>query len=174
MKQTKYIRTTSLSQQDRDKLEKRRLKAAKLFERGKTQSEVAKELKVSCEAARQWQNAWKKQGFTGLRSKGRPGPKPKLTEDKLKKVEQSLLKGPRSFGYTTDIWTLKRIKAVIKKNAGVSYHESYIWKILTNVMGWSCQKPKLRVKERDEKAIEHWKRYTWPNIKKKPKNSRQL
>lgn len=173
MKQTKHIRTTSLSQQDRDRLEKRRLKAVRLFEKGKTQSEAARELNVSCEAARQWQNAWKKHGLKGLKSKGKPGPKPKLTSSKLKKVEQSLLKGPRSFGYATDIWTLKRIKAVIKKVANVSYHESYIWKILTNVMDWSCQKPETRVRERDEKAIQRWKRYTWPNIKKKPKNSRQ-
>lgn len=170
MKKTYQDSTTSLSHQKRKELEKRRFKAAKLFEKGKIQSEVARKLDVSCEAARQWQDVWKKQGLEGLRSKGNPGPNPQLTENKLKKVEEALLKGPKTLGFTTEIWTLKRIKAVIKKVTKVSHHESYVWKILTK-MGWSCQKPKTRPIQRDEKAIRAWKRRTWPNIKKKPKNS---
>ena len=32
-------------------------------------------------------------------------------------------------------------------------------------LGWSCQKPAERARERDEKAIVHWKRWVWPHIK---------
>ncbi len=169
MKQTNHARTISLSQQKRKGLEKRRLKAAKLFQKGKTQSEVARKLRVSPEAARQWYLAWGKQGIKGLLSKGRPGPKSELTNNKLKKIEQALLKGPQSFGYQTQIWTLKRIKAVVKKVTKVSYHESYIWKILVHTLNWSSQKPETRAAERDENAIRAWKQRTWPEIKKKPK-----
>jgi hypothetical protein len=36
-------------------------------------------------------------------------------------------------------------------------------------LNWSPQRPVGRALERDEEAIEHWKRKTWPAIKKKPK-----
>jgi hypothetical protein len=32
-------------------------------------------------------------------------------------------------------------------------------------MGWSCQRPARRAKERDEEAIEAWVKTTWPKAK---------
>lgn len=169
MKQTNHARTTSLSHRDRKTFEQRRLKAGKFFKKGLSQAEVAKKLKVSRESARQWYNTWKKKGAKGLKSKGRPGPKSKLTEKKLEKIEQALLKGPQSLGYATDIWTLKRIAQVIKKVAKLNYKTTHVWRILTFSLGWSNQKPETRAKERNEKAIRAWKRRTWPSVKKKPR-----
>lgn len=76
MKNTNHIRTTSLSHGD--KLEARRLKAAKLFKKGLTQVEIARKLAVSRQAVNKWQQAWEKKGDKGLISKGKPGPQPKL------------------------------------------------------------------------------------------------
>lgn len=139
-------RTTSSYHQgkrDRKRLEERRLKAAKLFEGGETnKSEIARKCGVSHEAARLWYLTWEKKGSEGLRSKGKPGPDPRLTEVKKEKVKQALLKGPQSFGWTTNVWTLKRITQVIKKVARVKFNPNYVWYLL-RTMGWSCQKPKV-------------------------------
>jgi len=35
-------------------------------------------------------------------------------------------------------------------------------------LGWSCQRPAGRALERDEQAIQRWKQYRWPQLKKKP------
>src|ERR1700743_3731440 len=35
-------------------------------------------------------------------------------------------------------------------------------------LGFSAQKPERRAIERDEEAVRHWKRHTWPALKKKP------
>jgi hypothetical protein len=35
-----------------------------------------------------------------------------------------------------------------------------------HALGWSCQKPERRALERDEEAIERWKREVWPEVKK--------
>jgi transposase len=78
-----------------------------------------------------------------------------------------LLKGPASHGYTTDLWTLKRIACVIKKCTRVSYHQGHVWKLLGQ-LNWSCQKPDRQARERDENAIQNWVRYRWAHIKKKP------
>jgi transposase len=34
-------------------------------------------------------------------------------------------------------------------------------------LGWTCQKPERRAKERDEESIKNWVQTTWPEIKKK-------
>ena len=171
MKQTTHkSHISSLSHhRDRKELERRRKKAARFFEKGKTQSEVALKLGVTSEATRQWYDAWKKRGIKGLQSKGAPGPRPKLTPAKTQKVIKALLKGPQASGYATNMWTLKRIAAVIKKVAHVSYHQGHVWHILGS-LGWSCQKPKTRAKERNEVAIRTWKRVIWPAIKKRGEN----
>ena len=78
-----------------------------------------------------------------------------------------LLRGARAHGYRTDLWTLPRVAEVISREFGVRYHPAHVSRILVEA-GWSCQKPERRAVERDEAAIEHWKRYKWVAIKKKP------
>lgn len=147
-------------------LEERRRSAAKLFQKGYSQAEVARQYGVSREAARKWYDTWKKKGMKGLAALKKSGRPSKLTEAKKKRVKQALLKGPRSFGYHTDIWTLERITAVIKRVARVPYHPGHVWRILLS-MGWSSQKPETRARERDEKAIKYWREVTWPRIQKR-------
>lgn len=155
---------------DRAAQERRRLKAVKLFQRGVSQAEIARKLKVTPAAVSQWHKAWQKGGKERLKSRGQTGPKPKLTEEKLRKIRHILLKGPRASGYVTDLWTLERIKAVIRRKVGLSFGTTHIWRILIIQLGWSCQKPETRVRERDEKVIRHWKHWVWPQIKRGPKN----
>lgn len=146
--------------------EHRRRRAAKLFQKGYSQAEVARHFGVSRESARNWYDTWKEAGTKGLASKPKTGRPSKLTESKKKMVKQALLAGPRSFGYHTDIWTLERVATAIQKVAGVSYHHRHVWRILLS-MGWSCQKPETRARERNEKAIKYWREVTWPRIQKK-------
>jgi len=150
-------------------LERRRLKAVKFFKQGKNNREISRIIGVSYEAVRLWKISWKKKGIEGLKSKGKPGPKSQLTPTKKEKVRQALLKGPQSFGYSTNIWTLKRITEVIKKVSKVKFHPGYVWYILQS-MGWSCQRPKVQSKYRNETIIAKWKKVVWPAIKKGGKN----
>lgn len=167
MKKTTHI--SPLSHRKRDPRAERRRRAAKLFKQGETQAEVARRCGVSREAAREWYDTWKQKGIKGLAASLKPGPEPKLTEKKKKKVEQALLEGPLAFGFTTDIWTLERIAAVIKKVAEVRYHHRHVWRVLRS-FGWSCQKPDARARERNERAIKYWTKTTWPRIQKKGAN----
>ncbi len=161
-----HAHTLPSSHRDRTARERRRLKAAKLFAKGHTQADIARTLKVSREAVRKWYDAWKQSGEKGLQSAGKPGPKSRLTPEKLKRVEQALLKGPTAFGYGTQLWTLDRIAMVMRKVVDVSYGTTRVWQVLL-ALNWSCQKPETRIVERDEAAIRHWRKTTWPRIKKK-------
>jgi transposase len=70
-------------------------------------------------------------------------------------------------GYRTELWTTQRIAALIEKHFGVKYHRNHISKLL-HQLGWSHQKPERRSLERNEVAIDQWKRTVWPAVKKTP------
>ena len=93
------------------------------------------------------------------------GGQPRLTQAQLEKLQEALLAGPHGFGYATQLWTLERIAEVIHRLFAVRHSSSQVWAILRK-LGWSCQKPATRAKERGEKAIRKWLRQRWPEIKK--------
>jgi transposase len=161
------MRPNGTSQQ----LEKRRLQAIAMRESGKSYQTVAHSLGASLSSVVRWVQSYRQGGRAGLKAKPIPGRPPRLSVREQAKLERILLKGPLQAGYPTDLWTLRRVAEVIEQRLGVSYHPGHVWKLLVG-MGWSCQKPEGRSIQRDEPAIEHWKRYTWPRIKKSPKTWR--
>ncbi len=149
------------------------MRAANLFEKGAYDAEVARRCKVSQAAVHKWRKIWKKKGKEGLKSTGPPGVKSKLTEDKKEEVRKALLLGPKHAGYSTEIWTLERIANLIKNKVKIKYHPGNVWKVMKS-MGWSCQKPETRARERNENKIKYWKRVKWPEIQKRGKRQEQL
>jgi len=136
-----------------------------LLSQGLSLHEVARRVKASVASVHRWQQASLAGGFSALDPKpasGRPG---KLTDGQRAKLLDLLLAGAMAAGFANELWTLKRIRSVIRREFGVKYHPSHIWKILQGC-GWSCQVPERRAIQRDEEAIERWKNETWPEIKK--------
>lgn len=148
-------------------MEKRRRRAARLFEKDCPPAEVARRLGVARQVAYKWRDLWKKGGRSALASKGPAGPKAKLTAAQMEKVTRGLLAGPAAYGYKTNLWTLPRVAGLIEELTGVRYHPGHVWRLL-GASGFSCQRPERRAIERDEKAIRHWRRVQWPALKKKP------
>jgi transposase len=164
------MKRTSTPRRSRDDYvteQQRRLKAAKLFRKGCTQADVARQLEVSRQTASRWHAAWKAGGKDALAGAGRTGRKAKLSGDDLCRLEAILLAGALAAGFETDLWTLKRIAQVIRRELGVKFHVGHIWKVLGQ-LGWSCQRPERKARERNEEGIKRWVRYRWPRIKKKP------
>lgn len=150
-----------------DALEKRRFAAVKLLETGVHQSEVARRVGVHRQSVSRWAIALRNQGRQSLRQAGRAGRLPRLTSTQQEELKTALVKGPQAYGYDTALWTIGRVAALIKEQTGCEYHPGHVWKILRR-LGWSSQRPVGRALERDEAAIEHWKKKQWPAIKKKP------
>lgn len=146
-------------------LEQRRLQAMTLLEKGHNGNEIARILGVTPGAVSQWKKIYQRDGPSALKAKRHPGPKGKLTSRQRRKLARLLLKGPRRHGYANELWTLARIAKVIRKHFGVQYEPSGVWRVLMG-MGWSCQKPQRRARERDEEAVERWRKKDWPRIKK--------
>jgi transposase len=146
-------------------LEQRRRRAVELLDKGLNPPDVAERIDCSLSSVYYWDDLRKKKGEDALKPKPAPGRPEKLGLRQKRSLTQVLLKGAMKNGYSTDLWTLKRISQVVDKRFGVAYHPAHVWKILQD-LGWSCQKPERQAKERDEKKVKHWVRYQWPHIKK--------
>lgn len=153
---------------DFDALQKRRMRAANLLRRGWTQAQVAAKLEVSRQSVSRWAATVEDLGATGLRKAGRAGRRSRLDEAQRRKLMAGLQAGALAAGYGTDLWTLKRVGRLIEEHTGLRYSESGVWHVLAS-LGFSCQRPVGRALERDEAAIEHWKRKRWPALKKTPR-----
>src|SRR6266566_1584103 len=64
------------------------------------------------------------------------------------------------------LWDTARIAEVIRREFGVHYHRDHVGRLMHRLK-WSPQKPETRAVERDEEAIERWKRKDWPRVKKR-------
>ena len=155
---------------DFNELERRRMPAARLLHRGFSQAEVARRVKVSRESVRRWADRIAGDGTAeSLKKAGRAGRRPRLSEAQLRQLRTILLQGPEKAGFATGLWTLDRIAQVIRDRFQVQYRSGHVWWILRRKLGWSCQRPVGRARERNEAAIRDWKENVWPALKKKPK-----
>jgi putative transposase len=142
--------------------------AARLLHRGVRQAEVARRLHVSRESVRRWADQIAKHGSAeALKKAGRAGRKAGLGVAELARLEAILKSGPEKAGFPSGLWTLERIGQVIGKEFQIEYHPGHVWWILHKKLGWSCQRPIGRARERNEAAIAEWKQSTWPALKKK-------
>ena len=146
-------------------LEQRRRHAIQLLKKGMQLSAVSEQVGSSVSSVFRWQQSYQKEGEGGLNAKMASGRPPKLSAAEKKRLINLLMKGPLAFGYGTDLWTTRRVAKIIRKNFGVRYHPNHIWRLLTG-LGWSCQKPERRARERNEQEIKDWQENHWPAIKK--------
>lgn len=146
-------------------LESRRKIAARMFERGKTLTEVAAIVGCSISSACRWRDAWR--GGSSLLAKRHPGRVAKLTIQQRTKLVAALSKGTRYWGYAPCGWTGPLVRDMIERMFCVQYHPRSVPRLLHN-LGWSPQKPLQRARERNDAAIARWHREDWSRIKKEP------
>jgi hypothetical protein len=74
------------SHRDFEALKRRRLRAAEMFRRGRTQAQVTRALGVSAQSVSRWYQAWSSGGTTALRGTSRAGRLPRLSDEHLAEV----------------------------------------------------------------------------------------
>jgi transposase len=159
------------AQQERERLQARRLRVDELFAIGVRRAEVARQLGVSPQAVSVWHARWRAGGLDALRSRGPTGPAPKVSDAKLAQVEHALLEGATANGFVGELWTLERIGLMIERLTGVRHHPAHVWALLHHRLGWSVQRPVRRAAERDQAAIDRWVKERWPRILQTPNDA---
>ena len=145
-------------------LARRRQRAIVLLQRGQNPSQVAKRLGTTARSVRRWRQQL--QHGKGKPQTRTPGCPCRLSAVQRLHLIRVLERGASAYGYAEDYWTLERIAHLIWDLFRIRYRSSGVWYLLRR-LGWSCQKPQRRALHRNEKAIAHWKRYQWPQIKRK-------
>lgn len=146
--------------------------AQRLLAQGQGIRRVARAVGASPSSVKRWSDALQAGGPEALKAKPHPGRRPFLSRRQKERLRRLLLKGPCAAGYRTDLWTCSRVAEVIAKRFGVCYHVDHVGRLLHG-LGWTCQKPERRARERDEAAIRRWREQRWPDIKKRPTPARQ-
>ena len=146
--------------------EARRLRAWELKQEGWSHARIAAALGVTPGAVSQWMKRAADGGVAALRRRVAPGPQPKLTAEQRARLPGLLTRGAAAYGFAGDVWTTKRVAALIEREFGVRYHPAHVSRLLRAV-GWSVQQPVARATQRDEAAIDAWYRERWPSLRKK-------
>lgn len=149
-----------------EELERRRRRAVELVQHGEPVTQVAHYLGCNRSSIWRWEQKARK-GPEGLDAKPHPGREPQLDDSDLREVEKLLVEGPQAHGWSTDLWTAKRVAVVIERYLGVRHHPEHVRRILKERLGWTSQKPERLARERDEREIESWKQGEFRNIKKR-------
>ncbi|SRR6266852_8073036 len=155
------------SQLTRKQMEERRLKGGRLLRHKRlSKAQIARRLGVSRAAVGRWAGQMRCGGLRRLRQRQAKGRPPRLSRPHRQPLRRILQRGALAAGFPTDRWTLARIQLVIAREFAVDYHPNYVDELLHS-WGWSCQQPRERARERNDKQVGAWLTKDWPRIKKK-------
>jgi transposase len=147
-----------------DEATRKRVRAGRLMLGGKTPAQAAHAVGVARQTAYTWKARLDEGGLDALRAMA-PGRPAQLDSRQLDALRAALLQGAMAHNFGTELWTLKRVRALIERLYGVRFSEVHVWRLL-GALGFSSQKPERRAIERNDSAVLAWKRKTWPALKK--------
>jgi len=139
---------------------------------GESHTKIAEILNVERASLYRWRAMarTKPDGLKAIPASGRPR---ELSDDQLAELDALLRQGAKAHGWPNELWTSKRVAALIDRHFGVRYHEGHVRKLMKQRLNWSSQKPECRARERDEAEIERWQREEFPRIKKRGRGQRR-
>jgi len=152
-----------MSARDGDFREWRRLRALQLREQGWCRRDVADALGVTERSVCHWTAVARVHGPQGLRSAPIPGRPAALSPEQRRMIPEFLWHGAEAYGFRGSLWTCGRIARVIEEEFGVAYDRGHVARLLRQLR-WTPQVPVERASQRDEQAIEKWRRETWPRL----------
>jgi transposase len=133
--------------------------------------QAADEAGVHRNSVSTWIRLFRDGGEAALQVRTPPGRPSELDARQISDVVRQVLKGAKTCGFETDLWTLPRIAKLIEQRHGVCYDVDHLSR-LARSWGLSWQKPRKRPIERDEQVVEQWVAVQWPRIKKKSAGSK--
>ena len=91
-------------------LEARRRLAAKLLQAGKGVREVGRLVGAAPSSVSRWKQELDEGGPEALKAKPHPGRPARLSAEQKKQLEQTLLKGPLTVGFATDLFKVLQLR----------------------------------------------------------------
>lgn len=149
-----------------EELERIRIKAIAAVEAGDRQVDVARIFGIYPDTLSKWLSRYRRDPESIL-AKPILGRTPRLSAKQLDELIALLRQGAVAHGWNTDIWTCPRVTELIHRHLGVSFHPAHVYRLVTEKLNWSFQRPEKVARERDPKRVEQWLSEELPEIKKK-------
>ncbi len=164
---TKLLRLRKEAEMEGEYRVVRRLHAVLLSNDGKTSGEISWILKAPRSRISEWLLNYEKYGYYGLLEGYRAGRPPLLTEKQKVSLADIVDSGPIAYGFMSGIWNAIIIAQVIQNEFSIVYDPRHVRRILYG-LDFSVQRPKRILANADPQKQSRWRRYLYPNIKKKP------
>jgi len=143
----------------REQKEQRRLAAAQDLQEGEmSQVEIAEKHGVTPSAISKWKSTLEEEGIEGLKSttgEGNQGPEPELDDQDREQLVELLEEGAQAHGWETDLWTSKRVAALIEDKFDIDYTPRHCSRILRE-LGYRPVKPREGAAEKDPEEKARW------------------
>lgn len=150
-----------------------RSRAVLAVERGQPVCQVAAAYSVHRATLSRWLQRYTAEGGCGL--KRRPGSsRPRLLASfDMEALNDIVLEPASVFGFETDLWTVGRLRQIIREHYGVKLSPDTVWRRLREA-GFTYQKPERRYFEVNEEAREEWLRTEAPRIRAEVRQFRAI
>lgn len=122
---------------------------------GKKTNDISEFLGVFRTSITEWVKKINQYGLNGLMEKSGRGLKSQLTKTQKQKLKKDLLKTPREFGFSSNLWTGKILKEHLQKKYGLTYRLSMMY-VLFRQLGFTLQRPTKKligVKPKEQKEF---------------------
>jgi transposase len=164
---TKLILLKKEAEQSGEYRVAKRIHAILLNDQENTSTEISNILHATRSRVSEWLKNYEQHGYEALLEGQRSGRNSELSEKQLIELGDIIDSGPIAYGYTSAIWSSIMIRDIIQNEFSVVYHAGHVRKLL-HKMNFSVQKPKRILARANEEQKNKWRRYVYPNIKKKP------
>lgn len=153
-------------------LERIRMKAVSAVIRGDRQVDVARIFGIYPDTLSKWVVGYRKNPDS-LKAKPIPGRPPRLSPEQKEALVGLLRQGAIAHGWSNDLWTCPRVAAVIQRHFQVTYDPDHVYRLVTEKLGWTFQRPEKMARERKPEKVKAWLTEELPEIKKKPRRTKQ-
>ena len=163
----KLFRLKKEAEQDGEYRVAKRLHAVLLNHHGKTSGEIAGLFNTPRSCVSQWLFNYESCGYEGLLEGHRSGRPRGLSSEQEISLSDIIESGPVAYGFLGGVWTAPMVARVIETEFGIVYHPGHVCRLL-HQLDFSIQRPRRILAKADPDKQNRWRRYTYPNIKKKP------
>jgi len=107
--------------------------AMRLVEQGILVEDIASGMRLNRSTVFGWVRKCRLGGLAVLKSTKAPGARPKLKQQEIMKLVALLLKPAMDFGFESDLWTVPRVRVLIKREFGVKLHPKHMPRFLARI-----------------------------------------
>jgi transposase len=146
----------------------KRIHAVLLCAQGRTSGEITTLVDAPRSCVAEWLRNYEEHGYEGLLEGHRSGRPSRLSEKQKELLSDIIESGPVAYGFLSGVWTSIMISKVIQEEFSIEFHPGHVRKLLY-ALDFSVQRPKRVLANADPAKQHKWRRYTYPNLKKKRK-----